>query len=268
MNQYCPMNSYALTNLQLFNQLRDLGYTQEDLGRMHCTYELARLLFSGQIKASGRTQLSHCVRTASILAFYHGPVHLVGAGLIHNVYSRGDFGDGLKGPLAQRRKFFRERLGSDLEQVIRDFVSLKWNEETLSDFMVGKGSLTYDVVFLQLAEILEQHLDGDSLYDQKFTKGVFHTKMITPLLIQSAESIGLFSLAQELARVKRKNDLPQPYGHLHKRYGNDGGIKVIPPSYRQKYHVDLLRIFGKLVPRTRRLWSMVFKKKLTHYGLC
>ena len=117
------MSLYAATSLQLFNQLLAQGYTQEDLIRVHRTYEWARLLCACQITCSGKTHLSHCVGTASILAFFHAPVHLVAAGLIHNIYKKGDFGDGVSRISEQRRDFLRQTLVKEIEQEVTDFAS-------------------------------------------------------------------------------------------------------------------------------------------------
>jgi hypothetical protein len=243
------MYRYAVTNTQLFNQLLELEYTQKDLTLVHRSYQLARLLFSGQITSSGKTALSHCVRTASILAVFHAPAHLVGAGLIHNAYRRGDFGDGGHRISKGRRDFVKENLGQALEQEVANFSTLKWNEKTLSNFISGKGPLTYCLVFLRLADILEHNLDGGVLYERAFVSNkTYHIKRITPMVIQAGQAIGLPSLAEQLERVKRENDYPQPFEELHQKFSFRRELALVPPFYSPKIYVQLLRIISRYWP--------------------
>jgi len=252
------MSPYAATNLQLFNQLLAQGYTQENLTRVRHTYELARLLFSGRIASSGKTQLSHCVRTAGILAFFHTQAHLVAAGLIHNVYGRGDFGDGVYGISEQRRNFLRQTLGQDIEQVAADFANLKWNETTISNFLSGKGPLTRDIVFLRLADTLEHHLDSDIQNHLPFVqkKRASKDKMINPLVIQAAEAIGLPSLAEELERAKSEKGPP-----------HTGGFVLVPASYGQKIFVKLLMVISRYWPGGQQPWYVGPKRKFFHHDV-
>ena len=62
------MHSYARTNIQLFNQLRQEGYSNTDLRSVRDAYELAMVLFTGRFQPSGRPFVTHVVGTASILA--------------------------------------------------------------------------------------------------------------------------------------------------------------------------------------------------------
>src|SRR5215469_10044102 len=77
------MTVYAQTNIQLYNQLAELGYTAEDARRVHRAYGLAMQLFTGSYRGSGRPFLSHLVGTASVLASVRAPIEVVTAGLLH-----------------------------------------------------------------------------------------------------------------------------------------------------------------------------------------
>ena len=262
------MPNYAATNLQLFNQLLAQGYTQEDLKRIHQTYEMARLLFSGRFGASGRTQLSHGVGTASILAFGDAPAHLVAAGLVHNVYNNGDFGDGGRGISEQKRTLLRETLGPEIEKEVANFAMLKWNEKNISNFLLGKGPLTPNLVFLRLADVLDHNLFGGLFYDHKIMKakrGI--SKRILPLGIQAGKALGLPSLVEELERIKRENDSPQPLAYLHEKFGVNGGFNVLPPSYAQKTFVKLLKVFARFWPARETSESIRYLRKVIHHGL-
>src|SRR5437867_665839 len=102
---------YAQTNIQLFNQLQREGYSNAELSLIRDAYELAMHLFTGFFIASGRTQIAHVVGAASILGSLHTPAEVVAAGLIHNVYETGDFGDGRRGISDARRQQIRQTIG-------------------------------------------------------------------------------------------------------------------------------------------------------------
>ncbi len=82
----------AQTNLSLYRQLHDAGYTHSDVIWVRDAYELAATLFAGQYRGSGKPFVAHLVGTASILAAIDAPPSAVVAGLMHAVYTHGDFG--------------------------------------------------------------------------------------------------------------------------------------------------------------------------------
>ncbi|NJP21002.1 MAG: hypothetical protein HC763_20665 [Hydrococcus sp. CRU_1_1] len=86
------MYVYAQTNIQLFNQLRDRGYSNAELQEIFNAYQLTIELFTGQFRASGKTFIAHLVGTASILTHLRVSSKLIAAGLLHAAYSQGDFG--------------------------------------------------------------------------------------------------------------------------------------------------------------------------------
>ena len=74
---------YAQTNIQLFNQVRQQGYSHEDLARFSQAYRFSLPLFSGRFRASGKTFFAHLAGTASVLASLGVDGQLVTAGLLH-----------------------------------------------------------------------------------------------------------------------------------------------------------------------------------------
>ena len=73
----------AQTNLALYQQLHDLGYTPEKLADIREAYELATALFAGRFRPCGRPFTAHLVGTASVLAKLGAPAAVVAAGLLH-----------------------------------------------------------------------------------------------------------------------------------------------------------------------------------------
>src|SRR6266849_8827294 len=110
------MHAYAQTNIQLFNQLCRDGYSNTDLSLVRDAYELAMLLFTGRFQPSGKSFMAHVVGTASILASLRLPATAVAAGLLHNVYVNGDFGNGRSGISMAQRDKVRRILGAEVEE--------------------------------------------------------------------------------------------------------------------------------------------------------
>ncbi|MGB5708108.1 MAG: hypothetical protein WBM41_14910 [Arenicellales bacterium] len=77
------MIDVAQTNLQLYNRLQELDYSHQALGDLRDTYDLARELFSGLYRPSGKTFIAHLVGTASILAECRVSIEVIKAGLMH-----------------------------------------------------------------------------------------------------------------------------------------------------------------------------------------
>src|SRR5690349_6606442 len=126
------MHSCAQTNIQLFNQLRQDAYSDGDLKLVRHAYELAMVLFSGRFQPSGKCFIAHVIGTASILAWLRLPAPVVAAGLLHNAYGNGDFGDGRKGPTRSRRRRIRESLGPEVETYVAKFSALYWERDIRS----------------------------------------------------------------------------------------------------------------------------------------
>ena len=84
------------TNLQLYGQMLRAGRPEQELRLVRDAYELAVRLFAGHFRGNGKPFLAHLVGVASILAEHGHPIELVTAGLLHSVYSFGEFGDGTR----------------------------------------------------------------------------------------------------------------------------------------------------------------------------
>ncbi|MBT5031559.1 MAG: HD domain-containing protein [Proteobacteria bacterium] len=82
----------AQTPLQLYNQLRLADYPEQELDEARSACEFLNSLFAGRYRATGKSLIEHCVGTASILETHGADAATVTAGLLHAVYSQGDFG--------------------------------------------------------------------------------------------------------------------------------------------------------------------------------
>ena len=94
---------FAQNVLQLYNAMQRAGYRDEQLALIRRTYSVATALLSGGFQPSGKEMLAHGVGTASILASLGASVETIAAGILHNIYEKGDFGLPGRGPTPERR---------------------------------------------------------------------------------------------------------------------------------------------------------------------
>ena len=83
------MERFAQTHLQLYRQLQDAAYKEEDLLLIDRSYRYAMRIFSGQFRPNNKPFLMHLVGVASILASIRQPSYVVAAGLLHSAYALG-----------------------------------------------------------------------------------------------------------------------------------------------------------------------------------
>jgi (p)ppGpp synthase/HD superfamily hydrolase len=110
------MGYYAQTHLQLYRQLQDASYAEEDLILVDRAYQIAMRLFAGYYRPNNKPFLVHLVGVASILLNVRQPAVVIAAGLLHSAY----LGLGKKGSQVNRiyRKQIAESLGQKVEQLI------------------------------------------------------------------------------------------------------------------------------------------------------
>jgi len=231
------MHSFAQTNIQLVNQLRDNGYVPAEIGTVVTSYELAMRLFTGLFRASGKTFIAHLVGTASILGTLRASSSIVAAGLIHAAYSSGDFGDGSKGMTSAKREWIRSMVGNEIEEYVARYTGLVWREEAVPAVLDGigsLGSLDRDVLLIRLANELEEFLDLGILYcgDEKRRQANYHEGS-GKLLIKMAERLGFPELALQLERAFKEVAGADIRSLLRRPGRRNMSFLVAPQSYQR-----------------------------------
>jgi (p)ppGpp synthase/HD superfamily hydrolase len=197
------MSSYAQTNLQLFNQLRSSGYARAELSLVRDAYELAMALFTGRFQPSGKSFIAHVVGTASVLASLRSSAPVVAAGLLHNVYEQGDFGNICSS--VRKRHEISCRVGPEVEQYVAKFSALHWKSRAMQLARDNPHELTLvdrNVLLIRLADYLEHLLDLDLLYYGEAGRRFFTTHGGTAVV--AAEKLGFVALATELNQAIRE----------------------------------------------------------------
>jgi (p)ppGpp synthase/HD superfamily hydrolase len=198
------MHPYAQTNIQLFNQLHRSGYGAADLNTVVSAYELAIVLMTGSFRASGKTFIAHLVGTASILGSLQVSSPLVAAGLLHAVYSAGDFGDERAGISDAKRELVRSAVGEQVEEYVSRYYALSWTEQTIRPIFAGLDSMSAierDVVLIRLANELEEFLDLGILYCGERKRLGTSSNDRCQLMAQMARKLGFPGLSEQLVRT-------------------------------------------------------------------
>ena len=162
------MGYYAQTHLQLYRQLQDASFGEEDLVLVDRAYQIAMRLFAGYYRPNNKPFLVHLVGVASILLNARQPAVVIAAGLLHSAY----LGLGKKGSRVNRiyRKQIAESLGEKVEQLIHSYSNRHWSVRDFRDLEDDLPSFTIDdrqLYLIKLADIHEEFLDAGHLYQPR-----------------------------------------------------------------------------------------------------
>ena len=188
----------AQTPLQLCNQLRLADYPERALDEVHSACEFLNSLFAGRYRASGKSLIEHCVGTASILEMHGADAATVTAGLLHAVYSQGDFGDDILGISPPKRRLLANLVGPTIEKLIAEYTLQDWYGDGLKIFFsknTDPTNVAGQIAFIRAANELEEYVDFGVLYS---TKSRHHEHEYNKTLIAGAKTLGHTALAAQL----------------------------------------------------------------------
>ena len=235
---------YAQTILELLNRLRRDGYAVSDLCMIRDAYALAMRAFTGLVRPSGKTFIAHAVGTASVLHHVGAPPPVTAAGLIHSIYTHGDFGRWRKGISKSARSEVERSVGTEVEQLVARYAALKWNRSTMP--AVSAALNAYDavgrtIVLMRLANEVEENLDAGVLYLPDAERRRQADQPIVPILVTMAEDLGNPVLASELARVFEETTSATIPTGFHQEPKGEVFLRA-PTSYRKRLHVSLAQL--------------------------
>jgi len=124
-------NTFAQTNLQLYCQMRQAGFSKHDIQIVQQDYATAILLFFNKLRSTGRPFLCHAVGTASVALADGADLLLVRVALLHAAYKHGRFHDHKNGLSDVHRAWLRERTSDEVEQLIINFGQFPFNIDTV-----------------------------------------------------------------------------------------------------------------------------------------
>jgi YD repeat-containing protein len=176
---------------------------------------------------------------------------VVAAGLLHNVYNSGDFGDGRSQRSQARRKRIRRAVGSEVETYVARFSDLHWESRTIQNARHDPDKLDpmdRTMLLILCADHLEHLLDLDSLYYENTRYYIDHSK----IAVEIAEKQALRPLAAKLKEAIRVAEFAERPVDLPATRICNSLFVVAPSSCRMRVSVRAREI---LIPTARRLGS-------------
>ncbi|MCH7616130.1 MAG: penicillin acylase family protein [Nitrospinae bacterium] len=166
LNGIPEIHSYAQTNIQLYKQLKSVGYSFDEINHVRKAYDLAKELFACLYCPSGKTFLAHVVGVGSILGSLRISSNVVAASLLHDVYKSGDFGEGWN--VDQKKSLVRQTIGLETEHYIEKYQDLEWSR--LAFPVMGEASKGAGVRITNKIKIVT--IDGSEIRVRRTTAGV------------------------------------------------------------------------------------------------
>lgn len=241
------MHKYAQTIPQLNNQMRKAGFSDDDQAAVVSAYLFAAELFSGYFRGCGKTFIAHLVGTASILVAHGASIHAVLAGLLHAAYDQGDFGHRLRRGRSRKVEEMTRTVGAEAERLVAGYHHLPWDAAAISAYasqIQPESDTQRTLLFMRLANELDEHLDGSPLYCRNKNNRLERIKEVGPEVVALANKLGHAELAIELQETfadcmaqNIASTIPIPRANSH----------LIPPrSFRRRYDSRLRAMVGRI----------------------
>lgn len=190
----------AHTHIQLLAQLTHSKHGTEGRRLGFESYRCAAELCSG-FQPCGTPFLIHLVRTASLLDLLEQPIEVTAAGMLHSVYSYGDFGDGSRGFARWKQLWLRRRVGSDVEELVRRYHAMPWSEETIAALAAlppEAPPVDRPVVLMRLVDTWDTCRDGQPMFRDDRSLQVTRLRRCREPMVRLALSLNQPVLAKQL----------------------------------------------------------------------
>jgi hypothetical protein len=139
------------TNVALYVQLHEAGYSNDELLEVRHVYRLACKLFNGRYRKSEKAFICHAVGAASSVAHFDGTRDLTLAALLHATYDAGLFPDGrLGGATPAHREWLLGEVRPEVEELMFRYASFEF-ESMAPERMLANGAQELDPECLLLA---------------------------------------------------------------------------------------------------------------------
>lgn len=215
----------AQTNIGLYRQMHDLGYSLDALNLARKTYGLACSLFTSRFRATEKPFLCHLVGTASIVAQLVASPDLVALALLHAAYESGNFGFGATGPTRRNRERVRNVVGDAIEERIFLYWKTPWNRSEIVGWLARAEHLSEEdteLLTVRLANALEDHLDLAMCYCAESRR----------------QSEGSLEELSRIARSLRLDGLGQAFEALSNDMREAGWTRALATGRRSSYRLD------------------------------
>jgi (p)ppGpp synthase/HD superfamily hydrolase len=217
------MHSYAQINIQLYEQMRCREYSQSDIIAVHRAYSHALQWMSGRFRPSGKPLQDHLVGTASILVERRAPLKLLIVAILHAAHEEGDFGALANLSAQAKQRQIESALNSEAAALLTAYANFAWNTQAIlraAENFENLSDRERDVIFLRLANDLEDNLDEAVLYCPNREVRLEYLKKCGPAMVKMATLLDQHTLADELARshcaqleTENRQDFPIATAH-------------------------------------------------------
>lgn len=195
---------HAQSNVQLYQQLQEDGYSETELAGIFRVYEFVRARFAGRYQSSGRSFVCHLVGTASIMARVTRQPTLTAAGLIHSVYRTKDSRHGSREVAHSLRQPIIDAVGSEPERYALGFFQTRHHYDTLRQRVDKFQPFESNVATLLLCDDLEKLSSRNVLYGNRLEERLRKYSRQGDDMVALAKGLGHISLSDELAQALKK----------------------------------------------------------------
>lgn len=146
----------AQTNLQLFMQMMEEDYTEEEILAINEAYlftiNKVHLMFRG----SGKPFICHLTGTASLMVTCKQPITVVLAGLMHALYQNRVPFEGHKN-IKKRREIIKAKFGAECDRLIYEYTEFEMTG--INDINLDNVQVDDKVLLMRIADELEDIVD-------------------------------------------------------------------------------------------------------------
>lgn len=242
----------ARTAAQLFRQLRAQDRPLAELELVRRAYDFGTPLHSARFEVDGTPFHVHGLGVASVTGQLGAPAHVVAAGVLHNVYTTGDWGDGRgRGPRPARRDRIRAGVDPAVEAVLTDLHHARLGglleRAIAAPASLDEGERT--LVQLELGDLYDKWEDGRIRYslDGRSDRATVE-----------ADEAGIVALARHAGDDRLAEAFAAAFGRVHAEdippslaLGRRYSAVVLPLSARERPSVALRRWAGRAGGRLR-----------------
>jgi len=235
---------HVQTNLCLFRQMNELGYSGDEIEQVSAAYRVAAQYFAGYYRAGWKPFICHLVGVSSALARHGARAELVAAGVVHSFYELENF--------QSNREMLRSLVGSAVETLVHDYTAIRPDRLAKEDtaFLSGPGR---DTLVMRLCNVFDDlwALGREVAPDKALWLNLPESAEGRQAVMELATTAGVPRLAKEFALLFREVDESQtPFGvdlvHKHSFV-----LRPPVPSASQRARNKLKRVIGRLSgPRT------------------
>lgn len=146
----------AQTNLQLYMQLLESGYSKEEVALVNKAYLFTINKVHLMYRGSGKPFICHLVGTASLMTACKEPTEVILSALMHALYQFRVPFDGVES-IDERREIIKEKFGSECDRLIHEYTQFEMT--SIKDINPEDNNADKKVLLMRIADELEDIVD-------------------------------------------------------------------------------------------------------------